>query len=802
MFLLASEAMALLDNLRYDGGASATLSNAFEDASAEGKFGIPRFNGDPSALQEYLYRVRARAAREALMDPAEIKKIGPLGLRLLEGLRGSAFKIAQQVNIEELGKKEGHEQLLSLLERSLKPRKDLEARELYAAGSRDGGILSRQPGEAMSSYVMRRRAWWGYLQQLDDSLQVSENILSEQMLQNSGLTDDQKLMIRTTLHGKLTVDKVANELLNQHPRIQDREKGHHRKPFHHFAKDYKRDWKGRNGKGYSRSYAAIDDDETATPWDVQSQSLAGFTEDLGDVECDDEDETYFSVTEDADHFMTEYMGWYVEEGLDLESEEACALAAEALQLEYEAYSVRCHAKGKGHGGFAGQRHFEVSGSLSLQEKRARLQQLKLKTECRKCGQKGHWSGDKECPKGAGKGKRFGTPSTTSTSASSKGKKGKGGSPKTRVVYSAMHEDENVSQDQNEDICNMAVHVGSTPPRPTSRASTGPTSSTSLAPMPMPGTPQRNAEATQQMVQSLFDRGWTADQVLELMLSVPGPPQSLPALDQARGPLHPAHHELPELSDNTGPMSQPQLSVPLTVVDQVLSTLQDMDVEESGFAELPPLPGSQAAPSSVDTNVTNAPSTPEPNLRHHERTTARGTNGYYRIVTCLDCNQVIQREKKTGVSAFNPSAEGHTKKPAFCRHHRVTWRGSNGINWRNTCLDCGKVTKGRWDDKTFPGTGVRPPLPADRDFLLGAIGQPVTENKQYNLNTIQEIVRSAVIVAAIRAKENNGTLGLEELRRIIDATAVNINLFSPQPEASATPAAELPRHHQGHRARIP
>ena len=385
--------MALLDNLRYDGGVAATISNAAEDASAEGKFGIPRFNGDPSALQEYLYRVRARAAREAHMDQSEVKKLGPLGLRLLEGLRGSAFKIAQQVTIEDLGKKEGHEQLLSLLERSLKPRKDLEARELYAAGSRDGGILSRQPGEAMSSYVMRRRAWWSYLQQLDDSLQVSENILAEQMLQNSGLTDDQKLMIRTTLHGKLSVDKVANELLNQHPRIQEREKEHHRKPFHHFAKDYKRDWKGRNGKGYSRSYAAIDDDETATPWDLQSQSLAGFTEDLGDVEWEDDDESYLSVTEDADHFMTEYMGWYVEEGLDLESEEACALAAEALQLEYEAYSVRSHAKGKGHGGFAGQRHFEVSGSLSLQEKRARLQQLKLKTECRKCGQKGHWSGD-------------------------------------------------------------------------------------------------------------------------------------------------------------------------------------------------------------------------------------------------------------------------------------------------------------------------------------------------------------------------------------------------------------------------
>ena len=183
--------MALLDNLRYDGGLNATaMTAAAEEASSEGKFGIPRFGGEPAALQEYLYRVRARAAREALMDSSEVKKLGPLGLRLLEGLRGSAFKLAQQLSIEDLGKKDGHEQLLGLLERSLKPRKDLEARELYAAGARDGGILARQPGEAMSSYVMRRRAWWTYLQQLDDTLQVSEGILAEQMLQNSNITDD------------------------------------------------------------------------------------------------------------------------------------------------------------------------------------------------------------------------------------------------------------------------------------------------------------------------------------------------------------------------------------------------------------------------------------------------------------------------------------------------------------------------------------------------------------------------------------------------------------------------------------
>lgn len=43
--------------------------------------------------------------------------------------------------------------MLKTFNDNLKPRKAQEARELYAAGSREAGILSRQSGEPMSSYV-------------------------------------------------------------------------------------------------------------------------------------------------------------------------------------------------------------------------------------------------------------------------------------------------------------------------------------------------------------------------------------------------------------------------------------------------------------------------------------------------------------------------------------------------------------------------------------------------------------------------------------------------------------------------
>ncbi len=45
--------------------------------------------------------------------------------------------------------------------------------------------------------------------------------------------------------------------------------------------------------------------------------------------------------------------------MDWQNDEACALAAESLQLEHEAYMLRSQGKGKGHSGFHNQRHFDI-----------------------------------------------------------------------------------------------------------------------------------------------------------------------------------------------------------------------------------------------------------------------------------------------------------------------------------------------------------------------------------------------------------------------------------------------------------
>ena len=810
--LACGDAMSLLELLRYDpSGGNATASQLNDESNAEGKFGIPRFSGDPMALQEYAFRIRTRAYREQRMDESEVKKLGPLGLRMVEGLRGQALRLAQTMDVKEIAKGNGPELLLALFEKSLKPRKAQEARELYSAGLKDNGILVRQATEPMSSYVLRRKTWWSMLQRLDEKIQVSEELLAEMLLQGSGLSSDQQLMVRTILGGTMTVESVGDELLNQHPKIHEKEKKfHHRDGRQHFRG---KGWQHR-GKGYF-SHSLEEDEPADGEWDNQSQSLAGFTEQI-ETEETYEDESYaaFSDENDFDALMAEHVAMHLDSGLDMSNDEACNLAAEAIQLEAEAYFVRSHAKGKGHHGFP-PKQFEVSGQLSLQEKRARLQQLKSRTECKRCGQRGHWSGDAICPKSGGKGDgkfKRSAPSPSSNSSAttaSKGKKGKG-NPKTRVVYFSMHDD---SKNPGGNECHMAVHGATSPAPSTAQSPSRPPASSTPQRMPtlprMPGSPgMSSSTAAPAMnasnVQALYDMGWNADQVLDFYLRSQQHLQALPP--SMHEPGHPATTATPDLG---GMMMQPaltdprvfaptqvpaqhfDLSTPVHVPEQFLSevfqNLAVMEIEDEGLPEFEETETPPTLPEPMPPAMSLTPPTPTatfstpPSTRQlackHENVTKKGTNGYFLRETCLDCGLLLKHEKRTAALTTTPTS---TSGNSSCQHHRITWRGSNGFGWRNTSLDCGKNTKGDWPQNSS-GPAKK------KDFLPGAFWAPAGRDVSYDVDQTHELLKSTLLVLSVQRDIEKVPITLDEIHRVIDAIAVTNN--SQAARGSDQPASQ-------------
>ena len=211
--------MSVLDSLRWH-----TFSQTHDEAaSTEGKSGVPRFDGEAARLAEYSFRVRLKQAREKAMSPEELKKMGPLGIRLVDGLRGPALQVARNLAVDKLAAEGGPDYLLQSLQTMLQPRSRQEARELYQAGAQQGGPLSRQHGERIPSYVLRRKAWYGLMTDLDPQLTLPDGIVAEQLLQNAGLSEDHKLLIRTAIGGDVTWKKVCEELVAQHSRIHERD---------------------------------------------------------------------------------------------------------------------------------------------------------------------------------------------------------------------------------------------------------------------------------------------------------------------------------------------------------------------------------------------------------------------------------------------------------------------------------------------------------------------------------------------------------------------------------------------------
>ena len=361
-----------------------------------------------------------------------------LGSRVVEGLSGEALKVAMTFGFTRLTERDAVPKLIEEIRGHIFPMSTAEARELYRAGQRPG-VLSRQSGEPMISYVQRRRRWWELLRRLDPKLSMSNTMLGEMLLDHSGLSHNERLMIMTSTFNNLEFDNVAEALIKQHA-------------LNNVAKDEgssgQRKGKGK-GKWRPRAYLASYDGEDDAGEYHNSEIWAYYGQDedwqgTWDDWIEDPSNAWFA-NDGQDDWWNEYPdgyddweytanlapenSWHEGYGADDLTYEDIAMGylsqdnnADDDELADRMQTAFLAGKGGKSGRFKGKGKFRFGkgkgkgfkekfkggkgkkgnpfggGNLSLEDRRKRLQEFKSRTRCQACGQKGHWAGDKECPK--------------------------------------------------------------------------------------------------------------------------------------------------------------------------------------------------------------------------------------------------------------------------------------------------------------------------------------------------------------------------------------------------------------------
>ena len=399
-------------------GPRSTEQFVAEPEGDEDEFPFPeRERSRPYSMQEDPEESASRTGKSETSQAFQAKRrqdLATLVNKIVEGLRGDAFLVARDLGHEVLMQPKGLETLISRIRANVFPRATEEARELFRAGQRQGGVLSRQSGESMLSYTSRRRRWWRLLVELDPSLQLSEEMRSELMLELSGISRQEVLVIKSCALS-LSFEHIAEVLVKHYSSTHLKEGSRSWNPTSQSKHLMNYASKGK-GKGkpryYSTGYVGLEsewkyDDPNDWPtcdadyWDDETPYTGLVAE--GDYGDDEQDSTQHVEYEESNDYE------YVE---GIEDQDALALNAivelegadektvgEAIQLQLAAYAAFGKAKGKGFGKFKGKGKGKgkvIKSHLSIEQRRQMLSELKKNSKCLRCGGKGHWAGDPEC----------------------------------------------------------------------------------------------------------------------------------------------------------------------------------------------------------------------------------------------------------------------------------------------------------------------------------------------------------------------------------------------------------------------
>ena len=135
--------------------------------------------------------------------------------KVLEGLRDEAFELARDIGADVLTQPGGLRKFVDKLRDVVFPRASEEAKELFKTGQKPRP-LARQNQKSMLSYVSRRRRWWKLLKTLDSSIELSEPTRVELLLEFSGLSRQEIIVIKACAPDAKSFESVAATLVEQY----------------------------------------------------------------------------------------------------------------------------------------------------------------------------------------------------------------------------------------------------------------------------------------------------------------------------------------------------------------------------------------------------------------------------------------------------------------------------------------------------------------------------------------------------------------------------------------------------------
>ena len=177
------------------------------------KFGFLVYAGTVRDLHEWEFRAMTR------WKQTKVEERSDLASKFLDSLRSEAYIIAEDLGTEILFSTDNIPKVIEAVRERLFPLAEQETKQLYRLGTQVGGMLSRQPGEPMISYIDRRKRWLRKLQQLDKAIHISESVLTDLLLDNSGLNRQERLMVLTAMQGSSATKDAEASLIKMHNRI-------------------------------------------------------------------------------------------------------------------------------------------------------------------------------------------------------------------------------------------------------------------------------------------------------------------------------------------------------------------------------------------------------------------------------------------------------------------------------------------------------------------------------------------------------------------------------------------------------